>query len=159
MNDKRQCWYIATEGENAKTLAQTFDWAKARLAETPSPPGLLLAIDSKNMLKSGPLLSVLGEEVCAQLNRQERTHAPGLGEVTVQSLHKNNPMRRSIYQWDGLIVAVYPSRDLLAYVDAIEGVREIIVAPWFMKEVEDWLQRWNAQEIGNTAAAGETGGV
>jgi hypothetical protein len=141
----RSCWYIPAEGENPAALRKAMQFLVQRM--DPQGPGVLLAIDSKNMLKGGQIVTLLGDEVCEELARKETADADQVGRVTVQSLHKNNPLKRSIYRWRGPVIAVQPSRELLQYIDALEGALDVIVVPWFMKEVEEWIKHWSARNI------------
>ncbi|MCC6145129.1 MAG: hypothetical protein IT368_15085 [Candidatus Hydrogenedentes bacterium] len=145
MSQDRNCWYIPAEGENPAALRKSVQFLARR--KDPNGPGVLLAIDSKNMLKSGPLVALFGPEICDELARKESADVEQLGPVTVQSLHKNNPLKRSIYRWRGPVLAVQPSRELLQYIDALEGALDVIIVPWFMKEVDEWIRQWNAHNI------------
>jgi hypothetical protein len=150
VSQDRTCWYIPADGENPAALRKAVQFLCRHI--DPEGPGVLLAIDSKNMLKGGPLHTLFGPEACDDLARTESGEVDQLGRVTVQALHKNNPLKRSVYRWRGPVLVVQPSRELLQYIDTLEGALDVVVVPWFMKEVDEWIKQWDAKSILDPAA-------
>ena len=49
---------------------------------------------------------------------------------------------------EGPALLLYPNTRLLEKIDDRYAITDVLVIPWIMEDIEEWIQIWNAQELG-----------
>lgn len=58
---------------------------------------------------------------------------------------------RPRWDFEGPVLALYPSKRLLDRLDEMQSVSELLVLPWLAKDVADWIRAWNPPEFGEAS--------
>ena len=145
--NKRNTFYIdITKKENEITIIEGVKWLLAIMDQFNHSTGLL-AIPVKKLLDNRSVITTA-------LNKLDRT--------IVKEFLKNNKVQFSsrvelilftekirIYNFTGPILAIFPTKKLLDKLDDLYGVTDILVIPWYMDEVREWIRTWAARELGD----------
>lgn len=87
------------------------------------------------------------------------TLKPALGEAIVRELKKSNKFSHmgktfylefgdnTFFNIQGPLLVVYPKKRLLDIIDDSDVDGDILVVPWRMEDVNDWINTWGADKI------------
>ena len=101
----RLSFYTQGYGPDLEALKRAFSWLGNRAVADPAKRQILLAISQLSNL-DGALEDFLGTATVKRLRKREVVSVPPLNMTLLVERDRNT-------SWDGLVVAVYPSRSLL----------------------------------------------
>jgi hypothetical protein len=140
---QKKCWYTDTDPpENGIRLA--FKW----LLENPaSRNGVIVAANTNGVLERA-LMEVFDRQQATKIVQEKIKQIDGIGLTTVTE-------KRTFWQSanNRILLALYPDKRFLDVIDSINGVSEMVVVPWTMREIEDWKSARNATVLGATPLA------
>ncbi len=58
---------------------------------------------------------------------------------------------QTIYECNGPILAIYPTKKLLDKIDGLFDVTHVLVIPWIFEDIKQWVETWSAHELGSEA--------
>ncbi len=138
MNTQRNCLYIQSEGPNKAALARAFKWLFDLNNSGFNINALIATPVNANL--DGIVKELLGEDIIKTLIRNETVRLSD--KLTLQAITQKD----KFYQWDGYIIAIYPTKELLDKIDGLNA-SHVLVVPWLLTEVDFWIKMWNAQNI------------
>jgi hypothetical protein len=155
---KRDCFYIDSHNHGLpapsgvpglqpkeRAIIVGFSWL-TRLAADPPKANALVAFDQIQVAENASrVLSLLMPGKTFDQFKKGQTVKVGAVSVTLMTKLKHPPT------WDGPVLVIYPSEDLLNVVDAIEGVTDVMVVPWQPLDkdapVAAWIAKWSGRPI------------
>lgn len=153
MARRGKSFFIRSSGPNDKALEAGLQWLAAAAA-TRGGTGLV-AVSMKGILenlswsKFAPIFAAL--------------HKNGECRASDVALRLFTGRKPSVNTWDGPILAIHGSQQLLDTIDGLHGEADVLYIPWIEGEYENWAATWNATAIGDGAstspAAEPTSGV
>ena len=132
----RKSFYIRSIGSNPVIVGKAVKWLFENLR------GIgFIAVDQYSVLDTDIAL-VLGEHVIKSLKE--------LGSVSVEGNQISLvTMRKLIYDAkNSPLVAFFPSRKFLDELDSIPNISAMLVVPWNLPDLGQWIRTWNATELG-----------
>lgn len=136
---KRLSYFIRSEGPNSESIAKALEWFQ----QVVTSKGYIAVPGLRSF--DGPLGQALGEKAVLEL--RSKGAASFLGkEITAVTKAKpifdagNSPM-----------LVVYPYGRFLDIVDSVRNVSAMLMLPWRMAEVDEWVRTYNAKELGHKA--------
>jgi len=155
---KRDCFYIDSHNESLPALSEVFglqpkeraiivgfSWLN-RLATDPANRNALVAIDQIQVAENASrvLTQLLPGKAFDEFKKGQAVSVLS-ASVTLMTKRKHPTT------WDGPVLVIYPSEDLLNVVDSIEGVTDVLIVPWQPLDqdapVAAWIARWTAMPI------------
>lgn len=98
----------------------------------------ILLVPSKQHFTSTVMGRVLGNAHAKALVQGHDLWLGDLGLLSLESLKTFDP-----YRANDTILAVHASKRMLDLVDSSRSCHLVIVVPWTMDEVQDWIRTWN----------------
>ena len=145
MKIERSSIYICFQpGEYRQAIIKGFAWLIQLAKGDASKRSALLAVPTHSNLR-GDISSVIGEKAATNLNKGQTIMLDNLVKVSLLT------ERTVLYSWNGPILAIYPGRKFLDKIDSLPGVTDVLVIPWTIQGVQDWIDTWAATELGATS--------
>jgi hypothetical protein len=139
---KRSSIYIHFQpGEYQQAIIKGIAWLIQLAESDTSKRSALLAVPTHSNLR-GYISSVIGDKAVARFNKGQTVILNDLVEVYLLT------ERKVLYSWNGPVLAIYPTKRLLDKIDSLPGVTDVLVIPWTIQEVQDWIDTWAATELG-----------
>jgi hypothetical protein len=145
----RNCFYIDSHNEawpaptgheylqaKERAIVVGFSWL-TRLAKG---NGLIAFDQIQNADNTSRVLKLLMPGKTFDQFKKGETVKVGAVSVTIVTKKKCPPT------WDGPVLVIYPSGDLLSDVDGIEGVTDVMVVPWQPLDKDAPVAAWIARE-------------
>ncbi|MCY4020012.1 MAG: hypothetical protein OXG39_11445 [Chloroflexi bacterium] len=107
--------------------------------------GAYLAVPTLQNL-DGVVADCLGNEFVKELKRDKRMMVSHEGASLTFDLLTERIDTSSSYQGPALVM--YPNARLLEKMDDDDRVTDVLVVPWIMADIEEWIQIWRAQQLG-----------
>jgi len=146
--DRPQAFYVMSEGPQASAVERGVRWLVDLGMTDSAKRSALLAVLAKSNLR-GAISEALGDEVAKRLSTSETV---AIDDIAITLMTKLTPKR----SWNGPILTVFPTRDLLNVIDTMAGVTDVLVVPWNMKELAYWINAASAVEVDGRCGGGET---
>lgn len=132
----KNCYYIDSRGPDGEQL----QWAVKLFLSKIKVKKMIIAVPQKWNLE-GPVRNYLGETVTEELIESERSGLDGIKLYLMTK--KSGP----IESFQGAVIMIYPTSDLMDRVDDLEEVSDVLMIPWSEEQIIEWVPRWNAMEI------------
>lgn len=145
---KRSVLYIKSEGPNPQAIKDGLRWLDSICTSTQKCDGLLAFLVKSQSIDV--MSEVIGETLAKALAKSGKIKLPGLS-VRLSLMTE----REKFYRWDGPVLAVYPSKELIDKIDTLFDVTHVLVIPWTLQEIQYWISTWDAHELG-TQPTGRT---
>lgn len=143
----RKKLYISSYGPVEEPIKIGFRWLlNAALREGKTQA--YLAAPTMRIL-DGVVADCLGNAFVKVLKRDKRISVSHEGARLALGLLTERIDPYSPYQGPALVM--YPNARLLEKVDDHHEVTDVLVVPWIMADIEEWIQIWHAQELGMEA--------
>lgn len=140
MNEQRSSLYI-NEKLNEDAIKKGLSWLIELNNQDANKSSALLAVPQISNLK-GEISAVLGDPTVKILTKSEKITFNSTVQISLLT------ERKDIYSWDGPILAIHPTKELLDKIDGLNGVTDVLVIPWTFDEVQYWIDAWSATELG-----------
>lgn len=134
--------YIKSQGPNIQAIKKGLSWLIS-ICNSTQKCNALLAFLGKSQFRR-VMSEVIDERVVKALAKGERIKLPN-SPVELSLLTE----RQRFYSWDGPVLAIYPTKKLLDKIDGLFGVTHILVVPWYLEEIQFWIDTWSAHELGS----------
>ena len=142
MKRERSSIYIHFQpGEYQQAIINGIAWLIQLAESDTSKRSALLAVPTLLNLR-GDISSIIGDKAVTRFNKGQTVILNNLVEVSLLTERKN------LYSWNGPILAIYPTKKLLDKIDSLPDVTDVLVIPWNIQEVQDWIDTWAATELG-----------
>lgn len=142
MKRERSSIYIHFQpGEYRQAIIKGVAWLVQLAKSDASKRSALLAVPTHLNLR-GDISSVIGDKAVTRFNKGQTVMLKDLVEVSLLT------ERKVLYSWNGPVLAIYPTKRLLDEIDSLPGVTDVLVIPWTIQEVQNWIDTWAATELG-----------
>jgi hypothetical protein len=144
--NKRTSNYVQTEFGGKSIVTEGFQWLLNLAKNDPKKKSALLAV---------PILSNLDYDITSVLGKILVKKLVAGNRITLNSILELSLLieRRPLYSWNGPILAIFPSKKLLDIIDRMSNVTDVLVIPWLLKNVQDWIDTWSAIPLGSTVSS------
>lgn len=132
----KNCYYIDSRGPDSEQL----QWAVKLFLTKVKIRKMIIAVPQKWNLE-GPVRNYLGDTIVEELIENERA------ELDRTKLYLMTKKSGPVESFQGAVIMIYPTSDLMDKVDDLEGVSDILMVPWSEEHILEWVPRWNAMEI------------
>jgi hypothetical protein len=132
-------YFVRTNGLDEIAILNGFRWLirqcanKEKVGIVATPQQQSLANVLRNLKISNMNIKGFFQDKCIRID-----------EAAIQLL---NSKMEIPYGHEGIILAVYPNKQLLATIDKMTNIASILVIPRIMSECQEWLTNKNACEI------------
>ncbi|MCY3780479.1 MAG: hypothetical protein OXG78_09245 [Chloroflexi bacterium] len=140
----RRKLYISSYGPEERPVKIGFFW----LLDTAVREGrerAYLAVPTLQNL-DGVIATSLDKDLVKRLKRDKSIPISYEGASLTLGLLTDRIDSHSLHQGPALVF--YPNARLLEKIDDCYEVTHVLVVPWLMKDIEEWIQTWNAKELG-----------
>lgn len=138
---KRVAVYIKSQGPNPQAIKDGLRWLDSVCTITNKCNGLLAFLGKEQSQRV--MSEVLGEHEAKTLAKNGSIKLPNSAvELSLMTL------RDKPYNWNGPVLVVYPSKELLDMIDSLFDVTHVLVIPWTLEEMQYWINTWGAYELG-----------
>ena len=145
MKQKRESIYIKTQGADRSAIKRGLSWLISTCYLNSQITEALLAVPLKKYLTdSGSIIpEAIDIKVASALAKGHKVKLPN--SVAELSLLTE---KQTIYECNGPILAIYPTKELLDKIDGLFGVTHVLVTPWIFDDIKQWVETWSAHELG-----------
>lgn len=133
--------YIKSQGPNPQAIEDGLRWLDSICTSTQKCNGLVAFLGKAQSERV--MSEVIGERLAKALTRNEKVKLSN-SSVELSLLTE----REEHFKWEGPVLAVYPSKNLLDKIDSLFGVTHVLVIPWTLDEIQYWINTWSAYELG-----------
>ena len=141
MKKQRSSFYIKSQGPDASAIKKGLRWLIELSKKDNNKKSALLAVPTKQNL-DGAISSVIGETNTKILKKNE--------QLTDKNIHLSLfTLRKPVSLWNGPVLAIYPNKKLIDKIDNIKNVTDVLIIPWYLDEVQYWIDTWKAVELGS----------
>lgn len=141
---RRRKLYISSYGPMEEPIKQGFVWLWDTAVRENTLRAYLAVPTLRNL--DGVVADCLGNAFVKELKRDKRMSVSHEGASLTIGLLTERIDPYSSYQGPALVL--YPNARLLEKMDDHDKVTDVLVVPWIMADIEEWIQIWNAQELG-----------
>ena len=139
---ERSSIYIHSQaGEYQHAIMKGVTWLMQLATGDANKRSAVLAVPTVSNLR-GDISSVIGDKAVATFGKGQTVLLDNLVEVSLMT------ERKTLYSCNGPILAIYPTKKLLDQIDSLPGVKDVLVIPWQIQEVQYWIDTWAATELG-----------
>lgn len=143
MTQTRKSYYLNAEGPDKEEVKKGIIWLLQKSKEC---DGGFLAVPVIGNL-SGTIESIFGTETTKKLAKEGSAIINGVEiELITDRKTKYNADNKPVF-------ALYGGKKFLDKIDSISNISEMLVYPWIMDEIKNWIQTWNAVELGKPQTA------
>lgn len=136
--------YISSYGPEEEPIKLGFFWLLDTAVRGGSERAYLAVPTLQNL--DGVISEAFGEDWVKSLKRDKRIAVTYGGASLNLDLLTERIDSDSIHKGPALVF--YPNARLLEKMDDHYGITDVLVVPWIMKDIEEWILTWNAQELG-----------
>ena len=141
---KHKKLYISAYGPQEEPVEKGFYW----LLDTAKREGsqyCYMAVPTLQNL-DGVIATSLGEDLVKRLTRDKSISVSYEGARLNLIILTDRIAPYSPHKGPALVF--YPDVRLLEKIDNRYAITDVLVVPWIMKDIEEWIQTWNARELG-----------
>ncbi|HGA2317303.1 MULTISPECIES: hypothetical protein [Pseudomonas putida group] len=109
-------------------------------------PEVIFLVPVKASLTSGSLHNALGEAVHGALAKGKPIKLPSGAEMRCETMQTLQWLSRP-----SIVIAVYASQKMMDKIDALQNVTAVVAIPWTAGEIDDWVQTWSPQVLGQSS--------
>lgn len=110
----------------------------------------ILLVPTMANVKRTTLETALGTEIAKALVKGEPVRLPGGWNLALRT----ERTFRDAWTSD-IIIAVYATQRMLDQIDSTSNAAAVIVVPWLMEHVAEWIRTWNPHVLGEPQVAPE----
>ncbi len=136
--------YIPSYGPAAEPIKKAFYWLLDTAVREGRERAYLAAPTLHNL--DGAISEALGEDLVKLLQRDKSITVTLEGASLNLDLLTERIDSDSIHKGPALVF--YPNARLLEKMDDHYGITDVLVVPWIMQDIQEWIETWNAQELG-----------
>ena len=140
----RRKLYITSHGPKEEPIKKGFFWLLDAAVRGSRERAYLVAPTLQTL--DGVISNALDEDLIKRLKRDKSVPISFDGASLTLSVLTDRIDFYSPHQGPALVM--YPNARLLEKLDDHYGITDILVVPWIMKDIRDWIETWNAQELG-----------
>jgi uncharacterized protein (DUF2267 family) len=137
--------YIRSEGPNPRAIKDGLSWLDSVCKSTGKHSALLAFLGKEQ--SQDVMSEVVGKDLAKALAKSGHLKLPNSAAALSLMTERDRP-----FSCDGPALVVYPNKKLLDVVDSLFGVTHVLVIPWTLKEIQYWIDTWNAYELGTQPA-------
>lgn len=136
--------YISSNGPEAEPVKKGFFWLLETAVRAGSDGAYLVTLSLGNL--EGAISEALGEDLVKLLERDKSVTVVLEGASVNLDLLTERIDSGSIHKGPALVI--YPNAKMLERVDDHDEITDVLVVPWIMEDIQEWIETWNAQELG-----------
>lgn len=103
----------------------------------------ILLLPTQRHIQSQTMETAVGQHIARALVKRKLVSLPGGWNLTLKTA------RTFRDSWTSdVILAVYPTKQMLDQIDTATNAAALIVVPWTMEEVTQWRRAWNPHVLG-----------
>lgn len=130
-------YVFSADGPDVESIARGFMKAIQLSGDLDESRNILLLVSTKDNLRGTTLETVLGSPISKTLLKGKEARLPNGKYLRLATKRTFND-----YWTEDIIFAVYASKELLDLIDGIKSTPAIVVIPWLMEDVEQWIRTW-----------------
>ena len=135
MSDK-ETYFYSSEGANKESIKTAIEW----LLEKTENAAYIAAL-TNNILLQGYVKEILGDDVVKYLIKNGSV---SYGDILITLVTR----RKKIFDGGGKpMLVIYPNREYLDELDSISNISSLMVVPWIMDDVSEWVKIRGAIDI------------
>ena len=139
----RRKLYISSYGPDEEPIKIGYRWLLDAAVREGQTQAYLAALTMR--ILDGVVADCLGNAFVKVLKRDKRISVSHDGAGLTLDLLTERIDSTSRYQGPALVM--YPNARLLEKMDDHHEVTDVLVVPWIMADIEEWIQIWHAQEL------------
>lgn len=114
-----------------------------KLCEELEAPNAILLIPTKRNIQGTTLERALGQKEAKALLKDKSLELLSGVNLRLET--------QRTFQYKGtseIIIGVYVNNKMLNQIDNAKNAKAVIIVPWVMDDVKEWIRTWNPQVIG-----------
>ena len=134
----RKSHYLNADGPDQEAVKNGILWLIEKSKEYGG--GFLLIPVTSNL--EGIVEDIVGREIVSKLRKNGSVVINGANITLVTE-------KKMIYRANNRsVLSLYGGKKILDKIDSVQDISEILVFPWMMDEIKNWIKTWNATELG-----------
>jgi len=144
MSEDIQRFVIPNNGPETESILHALAHYVEYCQHSTSVLDALLIVPTKQQLEGTVIDEVIGIGCAKQLLKGKPVDVQGGGSL----LLKTERTFRGAWHGEVLIV-IYPTKKMLNAVDACLTISAVVVVPWIMEEISEWVRSWSPSLLGD----------
>lgn len=150
MANETKRYLIPANGSEVESIETALALLRRICGNLRTPKDAILLIPTKRNIQGTTLETALGTRIAKALLRGELVKLPGGGNLRLETQRTF----RGLWGSD-IIIGVYARKQMLNQIDGEKSAATVIIVPWIMDDVVEWIRTWNPQVLGEAPVTPE----